>query len=221
MNNIIDTETLDRLGFSRNEPSEPRNQLGQKDFMQLMVTQMRNQDPFKPMENGEFIAQMAQFGTMAGIGDLKDSLTQLTTSLVSNQSLQAASLIGHTVKAQNNNALLSANTESIKGTVILPSGNGATVVNVYNQAGNLIKRINLANGTEFAWNGTDEEGARLGPGRYYFSAETMVSGRNEAANILIESKITSVGLGGGRGGGITLSLDNGDELNFNQIRQIL
>lgn len=225
MNTSIDTETLNGLGLSMQQSTRPRNSLGQEDFMRLMITQIRNQDPFKPLENGEFIAQMAQFGTMSGIEELKNSVTKLTSSLVSEQSLQAASLIGHSVRAQTNNTLLSSSTESIKGGVIMPVAGHSAVVSVYDAAGNLIKRLQLADEhspiLEFVWDGTDEKGARSAPGRYYFTAETLVGDRNQAAGILIESKITSIGLGDVREGVIHLRLDNGDELDFKHVRQIL
>ena len=43
--------------------SGSKDTLGQSDFLKLMTTQLQNQDPFAPMENAEFIAQMAQFST--------------------------------------------------------------------------------------------------------------------------------------------------------------
>ena len=55
---------LDKLGVKSSEDkktSENKSTLGQEDFLKLMTTQLQNQDPFAPMENGDFIAQMAQF----------------------------------------------------------------------------------------------------------------------------------------------------------------
>ena len=47
-----------------------KSTLGQEDFLKLMTTQLQNQDPFAPMENGDFIAQMAQFSTVTGITEM-------------------------------------------------------------------------------------------------------------------------------------------------------
>ena len=43
------------------QQKKDKDQLGQTEFLKLMVTQLKTQDPFEPMQNGDFIAQMAQF----------------------------------------------------------------------------------------------------------------------------------------------------------------
>jgi flagellar hook assembly protein FlgD len=50
-----------------------------------MTTQLQNQDPIAPMENGDFLAQIAQFSTVSGIQGLQASFEKLSQSLVSNQ----------------------------------------------------------------------------------------------------------------------------------------
>ena len=67
LNNI-----LEKIGVKTpdNTPNTPKSSLGQEDFLKLMTTQLQNQDPFAPMENGEFIAQMAQFSTVTGITEI-------------------------------------------------------------------------------------------------------------------------------------------------------
>ncbi len=52
-------------------------QLGQADFLRLMTTQLTAQDPFKPVDNTQMIAQMAQFSQVAGIGEMNASLRTL------------------------------------------------------------------------------------------------------------------------------------------------
>ncbi len=63
----------------------PRDDLGQEDFLTLMITQFRNQDPFEPMDNGEFLGQLAQFGTVNGIEQLNSSFAGLQGSIQSEQ----------------------------------------------------------------------------------------------------------------------------------------
>ena len=71
---------FDKLGISRGvDPERAGNgALGQSDFLKLMTTQLQNQDPFEPMDNGDFIAQMAQFSTVTGITEVNDSLTGIS-----------------------------------------------------------------------------------------------------------------------------------------------
>ena len=68
----INPSVLEGLGLAR-KPEVKKEELGQDQFLKLMTTQLQNQDPFKPMENGEFLSQMAQFGTVSGIQGLQDS----------------------------------------------------------------------------------------------------------------------------------------------------
>ncbi|MBT3966506.1 MAG: flagellar biosynthesis protein FlgJ, partial [Gammaproteobacteria bacterium] len=56
------------------ESADISQSLGQEDFLKLMVAQVQNQDPFAPMENGDFIGQMAQFSSVDGINSMNDSL---------------------------------------------------------------------------------------------------------------------------------------------------
>lgn len=48
--------------------------LGQADFLALMTTQLKQQDPFDPVDNQAMIAQMAQFSSLAGISEMNDTL---------------------------------------------------------------------------------------------------------------------------------------------------
>ena len=85
------TSALNDTNFLRPPPSQARNdELGQSDFLTLMITQFKNQDPFKPMENTELATQISQFATVSGIDDLNSSFRTLSSTLTSDQALQAA-----------------------------------------------------------------------------------------------------------------------------------
>ena len=53
---------LDHLTL-KSEQAKTKDDLGQSEFLKLMLTQIKYQDPLKPMEGGEFLSQLAQFGT--------------------------------------------------------------------------------------------------------------------------------------------------------------
>ena len=80
------------------------NTLDITDFLRLMTTQLKNQDPLKPLDSTEFVAQLAQFGTVSGIQGMADTLGTLSTALRSSQALSGASLVGHQVLAQGTSA---------------------------------------------------------------------------------------------------------------------
>ena len=69
-------------------------ELNQTDFIELLVAQVKNQDPSKPMEPSQFMNQLAQFSTVNGVQELKGSFDGLAEKLSSGQSIQAAGLVG-------------------------------------------------------------------------------------------------------------------------------
>jgi flagellar basal-body rod modification protein FlgD len=71
--------------------------LGLQDFMRILLTQLTYQDPLKPMDNQQFMAQMAQFSALEQSQRLNDKVQQLTDSQAA---LQSIALIGRTVDLQ-------------------------------------------------------------------------------------------------------------------------
>lgn len=67
--------------------------LGKDDFLKILVTQLRNQDPSQPLQDRDFIAQMAQFSSVEQLMNMSTEMTKLRQSLGS-----ASSLIGMTVE---------------------------------------------------------------------------------------------------------------------------
>ena len=91
---------LSKLGVKTQEEVQKqgnKNTLGQEDFLKLMTAQLQNQDPFAPMDNGDFIAQMAQFSTVTGITEINNNLTNLGSKLEPNRVATAAQFLGHSV----------------------------------------------------------------------------------------------------------------------------
>jgi flagellar basal-body rod modification protein FlgD len=199
-----------------------RKELGQEQFLELMTAQLQNQDPFKPMESGDFLGQIAQFSTVEGIGDLNDAFSGLSQSLVSNQALQAANLVGREVLAPTGVAALSQG-GNIRGNVELPAASGEVVVNVYDQSGQLIRRLDLGSQTagpvDFQWDGLKNDGQFAPPGSYFISAEASIDGQFEAVETLLASEVRSVTLS--NSGGLLLDLDGIGSLDFSEVRQIL
>ena len=73
------------------------NELSQGDFIELLVAQVKNQDPTKPMDPSQFMSQLTQSSMVNGINELQNSFDTLANKLSSDQSLQAANLVGRTV----------------------------------------------------------------------------------------------------------------------------
>lgn len=198
--------------------------LGQADFLKLMTAQMTHQDPTKPMTNGDFLSQMAQFGTVNGIQGLQTSFDNFATSMGSNQTLQAANLVGHTVSAPSNQGLLTAG-GTIKGSIDLSASSPVVSVKIIDPAtGSVVRDIDLgsqAAGTvAFVWDGNNSAGNPASPGVYQVQTEALLNGLNTALTPNIESQVESVSMSSGAQG-VQVNLAGTGTVSFNQIKQIL
>jgi flagellar basal-body rod modification protein FlgD len=72
--------------------SKSKTTLDQSDFLALMTAQLKNQDPTKPIDNTEFVAQMAQFSTVTGISQTNTSLDTANTGIAQTNTSLAAIL---------------------------------------------------------------------------------------------------------------------------------
>lgn len=79
---------------------EPRETLGQDDFLTLLVTQLRNQDPLSPLDNEAFVAQLAQFSTVSGINASNEKLDRLAQLAGGDARASAPQWIGRTVEGE-------------------------------------------------------------------------------------------------------------------------
>ena len=89
-------DPLAALGLAQTNEAKS-NELGQSDFLKLMTTQLQSQDPLEPMENGDFIAQLAQFSTVSGMETLVETVNTLASALTGGQALEASNLLGRGV----------------------------------------------------------------------------------------------------------------------------
>lgn len=106
--------------------------LGQNDFLTLMTTQLMNQDPFAPMQNGEFLAQMAQFSTVSALEQVNSSLDAIGGQVGSYKITAASAMLGREVLVPGTLARPDAAGE-IHGAADLPEAAGSVSV-VYSDA---------------------------------------------------------------------------------------
>src|SRR5262245_36159254 len=143
-----------------NAANAKKTELNQEDFLTLMITQLRNQDPFKPLDPTEYVGQLAQFSQVSGLTDMNKNITALTDSLRGNQVLDGAALIGRTVIAPGNTIYLpeavDGETRGPQGLIDVPAGASAVQLVVKDASGALVRTQALDNsrGTQaFTWDG--------------------------------------------------------------------
>ena len=103
------------------DPVTKKDPMGRDMFLQLLITQLQHQDPLQPQENGEFLAQLAQFSALENLTQIKDDMAALRAALEGNP-LPSSS---PTTSAARTSA--STTTSVPPGTLVDPS----TVSNVY------------------------------------------------------------------------------------------
>lgn len=197
-------------------------QFGADQFITLMLAQLKNQDPLKPLEPSEFLGQLAQFSTVTGVQGMSASVSELVGSLRSSQALSGAGLVGREVLAPGSAAVFDGRTP-VRGAVETPGGADSVEFVVRDAAGAVVRRIQsppAAGGlTEFAWDGLGPSGAALPPGQYRIEALARLGGRAEQAQLLLRGRVDSVTLDAA-GRGLVLNTPNGP-LPLGAVRRVM
>jgi flagellar basal-body rod modification protein FlgD len=207
-------------GGSSGSSGTSSTSLGQQDFLKLMTQQLQDQDPLHPVDNAEFFSQIAQFSTVAGITQLNSSFSSLASQLASNQSLQAASLIGHGVLVPGNTVQMSGS--GLAGAVEVPAS-GDVTVSIKSSSGALVGTLDLgvqsAGTVPFSWDGKDAAGNSLPAGTYTLSAQVGSGGSAQAATTDVAAVVNSVSMSSS--GALTLNLQGLGDVPFSNVRQII
>lgn len=216
-------EIINQYSLQNSTETEKADALGQDDFLELMLTQMKNQDPFQPADNGEFIAQMAQFSTVSGIEQMNQSLENLSTSLAGNQALEAASLLDRQVLVAGSQIALGEE-GVVDGIYELSGSSQATIASIYDSSGSLVKQIQLGSQVSgqhsFSWDGTLDDGSRAPVGDYSIEVNYTGGGTTTAADTWLQKTIKSVNLPN-NGAEVVINTNDGSQLNLSEIYQIL
>lgn len=189
-------------------------------FLKLLVTQMKNQDPLNPMDNAQVTSQMAQLSTVTGIDKLNVTLQALSDSMVPNQTLQAATMIGHGVLVPGAGLDLSGG--SGYGGIDLTQSVDKVDIAIYDQAGVLVRNMQLgaqqAGLVNWQWDGRNDAGADMADGSYTFAVNATQAGNAVDAATLQFGMVNSVTQGKQ---GVALRVGQLDGIALSQVRQIL
>lgn len=203
--------------------AEPKSkELGKNEFLNLLVAQLNNQDPLSPQDNGEFIAQLAQFSTVEGVDKLNTSMESMLSGYQSSQALQASSLVGRKVIIPTDKAMVDTS-ETFKASMVLPATSSNVYVNVYDGAGSVVNRINMgqqaAGNVSFMWDGKDSSGNLLPPGAYKFEAQASYGAETKGLTTMLPANVDSVTLGQS-GGELMLNLAGLGSIGLSKIQVI-
>lgn len=200
------------------------NGLGQSAFLELMIAQLKHQDPLSPQPNGEFISQLAQFSSVQGIEKLNSSMSDIASNFRSSQALQASSLVGRQVQVPGSSAVL-GDTGAVGGSVELPASTSDMKLRIFKPGDTTtpVAVINMgaqaAGDVPFEWDGTDTSGNRLPAGIYTVEASAMQDGKSTKMSTYVNANVNSVTVGANNS--MTLNVANVGSVALSDIRKIL
>jgi flagellar basal-body rod modification protein FlgD len=181
-------------GTSAAGTGKSSTQLNQNEFLTLMVTQLKNQDPLSPMDPTQFVGQLAQFSTVTGIENMQSSISSLTASMKQSQVLNGTNLIGHGVLAPASTATVVSG-GTVSGAATVPTGTTSLQVNVRDSSGQLVRSFGIAPQaglTNFTWDGRDSAGKAAPSGQYSFQVIAGSGGINTSLPPDLVSHVNSV-----------------------------
>jgi flagellar basal-body rod modification protein FlgD len=221
-NSSIKTNTnTDGLASATNSATG-KNALGKDAFLQLLVTQLKNQNPLEPQDNGEFVAQLAQFSSLEGITSLNDTVTGLASNYNSSQALQASSLVGRSVIAPGDKAVVDTS-KSMTGTVVIPDSVPAATLKITDKDGKAVRTIDLgsqsAGNASFIWDGKDDAGKTVESGTYSFAATTSIDDQAVALITYLPATVNSVTISQ-TGGELMLNLAGAGSIALSKVQTI-
>lgn len=202
--------------------AEAANELGQSDFLDLMLAQLRNQDPLNPMEGDQFLGQLAQFATVNGVQSIETAMEGLSSTMGSARALQASSLVGRSVLMPSDTGLLGEESE-LRGEVSAAPGTAGVTLEVRGSNGQLLNTLDLAVDAEgkapYRWDGTTFDDQRVPPGLYHLSASVPADAAASSPEVRVLADVQSVTLGRGSEE-VTLNLAGLGTLSLGDILEI-
>ncbi|HEX7817108.1 flagellar hook assembly protein FlgD [Dyella sp.] len=228
VNTNTSTQTTGGTGSSSSSSSTATSaSVSQADFLKLLTAQLQAQDPTNPMDNSQFVAQLAQFSQLQATQDLNTNLQALSTSV--NNSMQTSQVINSS-SLLNREVLVPATSMTLDssdsaGGALNFSAAGTATVTISDAAGNAIRHITVTNASaglsQFTWDGKDDSGNVVSNGSYSLSAKvTNADGSSGTADTYVAGKVSGVGFGGSSVG-TYLQVAGVGGVPLSQVAQIL
>jgi len=164
-------------------------------FLQLLVAQMKNQDPLNPLDNAQVTTQMAQISTVEGIEKMNSTMARFAESSGMSRAANATGLIGQTVLAPGSKLTWGTDTRALRGGVALDRAASQVAVELLDASGKVVDRrtfTDQAAGTiGVDWTGRNADGGTYGAGNYTMRA-TVMADNGATATTLTTDTVTGV-----------------------------
>lgn len=189
-------------------------------FLTLLLTQLRNQDPLNPMDNAQVTSQLAQINTVKGISQLNENFTKLMSSYSDSMNIQSAAMIGKNVLTEGSGLQLAATGGAYAGVELADAASVVDVV-IKDSSGKEVARESLgaqkAGVIDFTWDGVGSAGQTLPAGKYTFSVEATNAGKKVTATALEAGTVSAMVK---NGTGFQLDISGKKLVDFSKVKLV-
>ena len=173
--------------------------LNKDDFLQLFVTQLKNQDPLNPQDSSQFVSQLAQLTQVEQAYNTNTNLQNLVNTVKGTASLNVSSMIGRNVKAVGDKLNFSGTATQLN--YDLPVTAASTTVTITDGAGRTVRTLNLGLNSSglnsIVWDGKSNTGALASAGVYSFAVSGKASdGSSITGKTYITGKVDGIAFNG-------------------------
>ena len=193
---------MSELSSISSQTTSPQNEavtsqsMGKEEFLQLLVTQLSNQNPLNPMKNEEFVAQLATFSSLEQQIGTNERLDTLVLGQATENSTSAVNFIGKDVRALANWLEFDGQTPEAVNYELLDVAKEVTIT-ITDSNGEEVNQITLgsqdAGNGYYVWDGTDKHGKAVDAGSYEINVEAVdIEGGNVEALEMIVGRVTGI-----------------------------
>jgi len=168
--------------------------LGKDDFLNLLVAQLKNQDPLKPMDSSSFVAELAQFSQLEQSTNQSTLLQKGLDAQNANLQFSLLPLVGRDVSIQGSVIQLGTTPVTLDYSLQDVASVKLSILNAANQVirtGDLGRQA--AGAQQVVWDGLDQNGTMMPPGTYTY-AITALDAQNQAVPVITKSRVTVSGV---------------------------
>jgi flagellar basal-body rod modification protein FlgD len=194
--------------------------MDKNDFLQLLVTQLKSQDPLNPQDSSQFVAQLAQLTQVEQMYNINSNLQNLLSSQNNFSSISALSIIGKDITTVGSDIVLTNGSQPDIPFSLSSDANHLTI-QIKDATGKTIRTINQgatsAGVRSVQWDGKDDNGQTVEAGKYSFDISGVdAAGQSITATPLFRGKVTGVNLEGD----IPLLVVNGISVPLTSILEV-
>ncbi|NOZ86302.1 MAG: flagellar hook assembly protein FlgD [Deltaproteobacteria bacterium] len=189
---------VDNVQGSGNQVGENNSNraMGKEDFLKLLTTQLTHQDPLNPMDNTQFVAQLAQFSSLEQMIETNKRLEMLAMSQSSLTSASAVGFIGRDIEAWSDSVEVQDGVPN-RATLELSSDAANVTVEIRNADGDVVRTLDMgprpAGQVQIEWDGLDSKGKTVPDGTYLLKVKAEdTDGKDVNSKIRIKGHVSGV-----------------------------